>query len=66
MGALSPPRIGHAPIAAAAKISRAWNLEERKPDEKTISEIFKDHSTRNATDVFTVRVDETEETLDAP
>jgi hypothetical protein len=32
----------------------------------TIGEIFKDHSTRNGTDVFATTVDETEETLDAP
>ena len=31
-----------------------------------ISEIFKDHSTRSGTDVFTVRVDETEENSDVP
>jgi hypothetical protein len=32
----------------------------------SVSEIFKDHSTRSGTDVFTVRVDETEENSDVP
>jgi hypothetical protein len=39
MGALSPPGGSHAPIAAA-EISRARNLEERKPDEARRRSLF--------------------------
>jgi hypothetical protein len=40
MGALSPPGGSHAPIAAAAEISRARNLAERKPDEDVAGSLF--------------------------
>jgi hypothetical protein len=52
---------GHAPIVG----EKIESMADGRVINWTVAEIFKDHSTRAGIDVYTVRVDETEERASA-